>query len=86
MNSSESGPLDEVLEGLNPTQALLGLRSLTSCVGLLLTSSKRRLYALKQLKSGVKVIGEFNEIDELRSALPNLSADEYIVSISVLNR
>ena len=86
LNSSESGPLGKTRVGFDPAQSLLGLRSLTSCIALLLTSSKRRLHALKQMKNNDKCFNDFNEINELRSVLSVGNADEYKVSHELLQR
>lgn len=87
LNSSESGPLDESSAGFDPTQSLLALRSLTSCIALLLTSSRRRMFALLQLKNGSSSDG-YDDIKELRNALPSQfdTADEFQVSFHVLQR
>jgi hypothetical protein len=87
LNSCENGPLDESSAGFDPTQSLLALRSLTSCIALLLTSSRRRMFALQQLKNKSNSDG-YDDIKELRSALPSQfdTADEFQVSLHILQR
>jgi hypothetical protein len=91
LNSSETGPLLDNKSGLNPAQSLIALRSISACVGVLFSSSKRRLLSLQQMS--IKQIVERDSSDcysDVREALalslPLESSDEFKVSYFLLNR